>query len=492
VSSNALASRISPGLQALLLFLLTAWAIRFLSFFPSVIDHDESTYLVIADALYQGDIYQVDYIDTKPIGIFLIFAALKPLLGGSIFGYRFAAAITLALTSFLLYRAKRADGSRHQAGLAAGIIYLILNSLYTRYGVSPNTETYFNLFTALALWIYLRPGQDSRFFLAGLSLGIGFIIKYVVLFDGLALGLFLLWQSIRQEEGILRAFGQAMLMALGAGLPFAGLLLYYHQIGHFDTFWFHTFIVAGRYPSSQGLLHYLTFFFEFFLRFLPITLIYVVALLSLNPHGRTRQLGLIWSAFALLSVLLPGNSFGHYYIQFMLPMSFVAGEFFALPTEQLPAWLRWMRRPKIGYPLLALLLITHFFLQKKDYLDRPDRVRYAAEYLQKRLKPGEKIYTQEDQAIYHLTGRLPLTRYVHPSLFWQQKHIQAMEIPVKREVDQIKSAMPRFLVFRLPLENQRFAAFRKRYYRPVKNIGGYVQIFERREPAAPARRLENN
>lgn len=458
-----------------------AVVIRFLSFFPSVIDHDESTYLVIADAVYQGYTYQVDYIDTKPIGVFLIFAGLKPLLGDSIFWYRFFAAITLALTAFLLYKAKRQDGSPQASGLAAGILYLALNALYTRYGVSPNTETYFNLFTALALWIYLQKGPLWMYFLAGLSLGVGFIIKYVVVFDGLALGVFLLWRALRKEEGVVLAFGRAMTMALGAAIPFTVLIGYYYNRGQFDTFWFHSFTVAGRYPSTQTLWHYFEFFFEFFLRFLPVTVLFVVVLRSKSLSPSTRQLGIIWSTLALVSVLLPGNGFGHYYIQFMLPFSFLAGEFFGLPKSELPPWLHWARNPKVGYPLIVVLLLTHFFLQKKDYLDRPDNVRRAAEYLNEQLEEGDLIYTEADQAIYHITGRLPLTKYVHPSLFWMDKHIEAMEIDVQEEMRKITSARPRFLVFRIPVEQNRFVEFRNRYYEPVQNVGGHVQIFERRK-----------
>lgn len=464
-----------------MLFLLVAVVIRFLSFFPSVIDHDESTYLVIADAVYQGYTYQVDYIDTKPIGVFLIFAGLKPLLGDSIFWYRFFAAITLALTAFLLYKAKRQDGSPQASGLAAGILYLALNALYTRYGVSPNTETYFNLFTALALWIYLQKGPLWMYFLAGLSLGVGFIIKYVVVFDGLALGVFLLWRALRKEEGVVLAFGRAMTMALGAAIPFTVLIGYYYNRGQFDTFWFHSFTVAGRYPSTQTLWHYFEFFFEFFLRFLPVTVLFVVVLRSKSLSPSTRQLGIIWSTLALVSVLLPGNGFGHYYIQFMLPFSFLAGEFFGLPKSELPPWLHWARNPKVGYPLIVVLLLTHFFLQKKDYLDRPDNVRRAAEYLNEQLEEGDLIYTEADQAIYHITGRLPLTKYVHPSLFWMDKHIEAMEIDVQEEMRKITSARPRFLVFRIPVEQNRFVEFRNRYYEPVQNVGGHVQIFERRK-----------
>ena len=76
---------------------------------------------------------------------------------------------------------------------------------------------------------------------------------------------------------------------------------------------------------------------------------------------------------------------------------------------------------------------------------------------------------------------LPLTKYIHPSLFWMDKHIEAMEIDVEEEVRKITIARPRFLVFRIPVEQERFAAFRDRYYTPVKNVGGYVQIYERQD-----------
>ncbi|MBV6653467.1 MAG: glycosyltransferase family 39 protein, partial [Mameliella sp.] len=458
-----------------------AVAIRLISFFPSVIDHDESTYLVIADAIAQGYTYQIDYVDTKPIGIFLILAALKALLGNAIWGYRLVAALVLGITSFLLFRAKRIQGSNWAASFSAGIIYLILNSLYTRYGVSPNTETYFNLFTAAALILFFRYRSFSAFFAVGLLLGISFVIKYVVLFDGLALGGFLVIQALRKEENVVMAFSRALTMALGAAIPFALVIGYYYQLGAFDRFWFHSFTVAGRYPSSREFSHYLIFFFEFFLRFLPVTVLFVIALLNKKVAPGIRQFGMVWSAFVLFSVLIPGNAFGHYYIQFMLPFSYLAGEFFGLDKAAAPRWLRWMRDPKIGYTLLGLLFITHLFLQKKDYLDRPDNVRVAAEYINARINPDETLYTQEDQAIYFMTDRLPLIPYVHPSLFWMEKHIAAMEINVDQEVAKIKAAKPRFMVFRHPVEETRFTEYREAHYEEVANIDDYVVIFERKD-----------
>ncbi|MDV7401415.1 glycosyltransferase family 39 protein, partial [Arthrospira platensis SPKY1] len=90
--------------------------------------------------------------DTKPIGIFGLLALWMACFGPSIWGIRLLATLVLALTSWLLYCAKRAGGSTPAAALAAGVLYLFLNSIFTFYGVSPNTETFFNLFVALALW----------------------------------------------------------------------------------------------------------------------------------------------------------------------------------------------------------------------------------------------------------------------------------------------------------------------------------------------------
>ena len=73
---------------ALPILILLAVVIRWPSFLPSVINHDESTYIIIGDGLLHGQAYLVDSYDTKPVGIFLVYALLNALAGGSIFGIR--------------------------------------------------------------------------------------------------------------------------------------------------------------------------------------------------------------------------------------------------------------------------------------------------------------------------------------------------------------------------------------------------------------------
>ncbi|MBK6947126.1 MAG: hypothetical protein IPH16_02735 [Haliscomenobacter sp.] len=154
-------------------FIGLALALRFPTFFRSVIDHDESTYLVIADAVRNGAMYWVDVIDVKPVGIFWLLGALLEIVGRSVFWMRVIAALFLALTAFLLSETKLRLGSSLVAAFASGAIYLVLNSVFTFYGLSPNTETYFNLFTIAGFFLVLNVRNPWIFFLPGFFWGMG-------------------------------------------------------------------------------------------------------------------------------------------------------------------------------------------------------------------------------------------------------------------------------------------------------------------------------
>ncbi|HQW03396.1 MAG TPA: hypothetical protein PLR30_13010, partial [Saprospiraceae bacterium] len=81
MSASAQLSTPYQPLRILAMLTGLSLVMRLFSFFPSVMDHDESTYLVIADALRHGDVYLRDVIDTKPIGIFTLLAIFQMLFG---------------------------------------------------------------------------------------------------------------------------------------------------------------------------------------------------------------------------------------------------------------------------------------------------------------------------------------------------------------------------------------------------------------------------
>ena len=467
--------------QLFLLYAVLAIVLRFFSFFPAVINHDESTYILIAAHMLDGDLYFVDVIDTKPVGIFIIYAVFHQLFAGSIFLMRLAAAMALACTAFLIARVSiRIDGNGW-AGVAAGVLYLMLNSIFTFYGVSPNTETYFNLFTALGLWIFLDRKAWYWYLMAGLVMGLGFMVKYVVMFDGLAFGLFLIIDYWRQKKPMARALGFGLLMAIGAAMPLLVTALYYQQLGHLDAFWFYTFQSSGRYPVTQTWDGYLVYVLDFLLRFLPITFFFFLAMFHRGVSSRLKWLGGLWSSLVLIVILIPGKQYGHYFIHLMLPFSLVAGSVFGLPRQALPRWLAFLLKPQIGYSILAVLILANTIIQKIDYWDKPDHPRLVANFIKDQLGPEDGIYTtMSHQIIHHLVDRRSPLKHVHPSLFWEQKHIKALEIDVAAEQARITDQPPKFIIWRTDLKDDRLDQFLLDHYVLVKRFGR-EWVYERRD-----------
>jgi 4-amino-4-deoxy-L-arabinose transferase-like glycosyltransferase len=475
--------RISPvtaSVVALLTFILLSVALRLFSFLPSVIDHDESSYIVIADGILAGRTYQVDYIDTKPPGIYLIYAGLMALFGGAIPMLRLIATLVIGSTAFLIQRAKTRAGGTPAEGFAAGIIYILLTSTWHHWGVAPNTEIFFNLFTILAVWVFLGSGETgSRFLMAGLLLGLGFLIKQVVAFEAAVLTVFLLWTSHREGRTLGSTLGRAAMLTLGVATPFLLSLCYYWSIGHLSDYLFHSFVVPSRYPSSRDFLHYVKFSGDFLLRFLPATIFFVIALRHRSVGRITRELGLLWSAAALAAVLVPGRYFEHYFVQLMLPFSFVAGSFFAIPRASLPAWIRWIRRPTVGYSLLGLLLLTGIGYPALAYSPDDDTPRLIAERVRTHLQAEDEVYAGYHQIVYHLLDRLPPTRYVQPSLTREQRHIQAMRIRIGDELERIVRARPLFLIFDPEDAMEGLVELARSEYETMHRLDDGVMIFER-------------
>ena len=469
-------------LQALFGLITLAILSRLLSFFPTVINHDESTYLVIAETLLNGYTYFVDYIDTKPPGIFWILAGYLALFGKSIVLFRLFVAVIIAGTAFGLYLIQLAYGQSLRVAIGTGIIYILLNSLFTFYGISPNTETFFNLFTVFGFWLIVRYKGGLSYLLAGALLGAGFMIKYVVIFDVIAFGFILLREPLLQRLNWRLFWGRAFTLIAGFLVVPGIILLYYSQRDMLDAWWFHSVVVSGRYPELHHWQDYIIFPLDFFLRFLPISLCYILVLRASQIRREQKTPFIIWSGFAFLSVMLPGNAYGHYFIQFMLPFTLVAGMIFGLSPETLPVWMRWTQNPKIlKRTVIGIVLLTLFF-QYNDYIKKPDYPKLIAEYLRPRLTAEDNLYTgNSSQILYFLLDKKTPNKYVHPSLFWEEKHLSAMEIDVATEIAAIQASRPKYVIIKDEFWDDRFDQWLDTSYRLDTTFReGRIKLMERK------------
>ncbi len=461
---------------------------RIFSFFISVIDHDESTYILIADAIRHGQIYLRDVVDTKPIGIFILFAIFQTLFGKTIIAIRVITTVWIALTGWMLYLAHRqllrgiSTPDYNPAPVASGIIYIFITSIYTSHGISPNTEIFFNLFTVTALFLMLRCQQAGWYFLAGLLLGMGFMVKYVVLFDAMALGLFYVWQQFTAGKPWTFWLTRCILMGAGFLIPFFAIWIYYRQMDLEDTFLFFSFELNSRYFLEPPWKAYVIYVFDNLLRFLPVTFWFFFCLWNWRTTGRELPvLSLLWGVFVMIIILLPGRLFPHYFIQCMLPLSLLAGSFF--DVRRLPGRaLSWIRKPSIGYPLLCLIILINLVYQKRDYLDKKDSPGEIASYLNNRLQPGDILYAGEfHPVIYLLTGTISPTPYIHRSLLWTTENSYALRISPAEEWNKIMQQNPRFILMRYPLtaDNPLYHDLQTSY-NAVKTFEQKVTVYERK------------
>lgn len=465
------------------LLLLLAVAFRFFSFFPLVIDHDESTYIVIANELLQGKTYWVDLIDTKPPGVFLVYMGLIALLGKSVFLLRLAAALWVGLTAWGLFRLGRTWMPQGPGAWFGAVSFLVLNSLFTHFGAAPNTETFFIGFTVLAMCLALeRPWRTLPMLLAGLALGAGIAIKQVVAFDALGLGLFLLIGIVREPEARAARLVRLGLMTFAALLPTAAIAGWYAAQGLLDTWTFYQFTVPGRYPGEATLLERLIFVADCFLRFAPLTGLAIYGWLKARRYSAPHRFAGLWLALATLAVVAPGNSFYHYFIQCEPPLALLAG--LALHASvPYPDRVARFLNPRNGWIALSVLLVITLFFGWKDLYTKPDPHRQAMERIRSAGIDNPTIYTGDAnfQILYFTLGVTPPLPYVHPSLLWEPKHRENFGMDHKAILGKVIADRPDFLVFdesrpdHGPFENLIEAA-----YAPLDTFSGKFVLYARR------------
>lgn len=443
-----------------LLFVVLSVTLRFFSFFPVLLDHDESTYLEIAREMVEGKMLYVDLIDIKPPGIFLIYAFFQLVFGHSIFVMRLLVALLIALTSFMIFKTNQLFIPHKRVAIAGGLIYIFFVSTWTRYGVSPNIELFFNLFTISSLYVLMKRDHWLNFLGAGLLMGAGFIIKYVVLFDFAAFLLFFLIRALRRpERSTFRRLMFMLVISFAAFLgPFILVNLYFLLTGHFEVFAEIAYFTVARYPKQLIPWDMVRFVMDFYLLFLPIHLMFFYVLFNKSLWRKAGTdlplLSVIWVVFVLVSVTITGNHFTHYFIQVMLPVSLFSGFFFH-PDNHLPFPVFRLTRGGPGLIILASLCIVIVLFSRRDHFRVPDTPEVIAEYLKPRMQEADVLYVANNfHILYYLLEKDCPTPYVHPSLLTSPSHREALQVDLEKELQRIMYQKPKYILVQEKGRNQ--------------------------------------
>lgn len=438
----------------LLLFIALSMLLRFPSFFPTVISHDESTYLAISWSMLNGSMLYVDVIDIKPAGIFLIFSALQTIFGNTIIPFRMFGAVVVALTAFFLTLTQLKLKFSQRVAVNTGFIYIFFTSIWAFYGLSINTEIYFNLFTAIMLYCIVAAQQRVwLLFVAGLAGGIGFIIKYVVLFDFAAIAFVFVFLNVlhlqpQQQTNYQQRILKLLPAAAGFAIPFLSVAAFYYFNGYFSAFSEISFEAPGKYALSYTFWQRIKPFIDFMLRFMPIFFfIFYTFFTRIRKKDNVLKIFIIiWISADIIGIGLMGV-FMHYLVQLIIPLSFIAGYFFA-PERKIPAFIKKITtRPVNIYVLIGIVVISLYF-QTKEFILTQDYPKKVALYVEELTTEGDTIYTSNyHQVIYYLTDTRCPTKYLHRSLLYDSKHINALRIDTLKAINRIINSNPACIIY---------------------------------------------
>ncbi|MDB5686445.1 MAG: hypothetical protein JWR77_1034, partial [Rhizorhabdus sp.] len=461
---------------------IAAFAIRAVQFGNPLIQVDENFYLLVGDRMWQGALPYVDIWDRKPIGLFLIFAAIRLLGGDGIIQYQIVATLFAAGTALLIARiAVRMAGI--VAATVAGIFYILLIGLVG--GSGGQAPVFYNLLVAGAALLTLNaqalePSDASARRIrrlgcvAMLLLGVAMQIKYTVVFEGIFFGLALLHRSWRISGRSPRFVIDALIWVAIALAPTALAFGYYAWRGEAQAFVYANFLSIGaRGDADAGeLLKRLSKIW------LAIHLPMFAVLLSVLLEPWRRVTGgpaafafvMAWLGAAFAGFLIFGTYFDHYALPLFVPMAAACAPLFSY------------RRHYVGLIAASFLLIAGAIAHQaiaRSYQKTRGNAQVAEAVvaaMRPRLTNCPYIFNG-DSVFYHLAKACLPGRYPFPSHLNLKREAQAIGIDPIAEIRRIMARRPNVVVEQetrsrdiSPVAEAVFTAEVKRAYRPVAII----------------------
>ena len=503
-------SRHVPTLFWTLVFVIVLLAVQL--WYLNFVNGDESTYIIMASHVLEGNLPYLELYENKPPGIFFALAGVMAIFGESLPPVRFFGTLCLLVSAIAGY----AILIRQTTPLIAGASMAVFCALTFKADFQPTMTEHLTLALMMpACWLLVaRRDRPGGAFLVGVLLSAATLTRMNIAFVVLAVGGFYVWRFVRPRPDVprlaLAAYG------VGGALPLASLLLVYSFVDGLDALVLAVFLVPLHFASQgemaaillEQVSNWIAFVQEDPYIFLPATLLIGT---GLTTHALSRGRAVVFGDNGLLllvlgavslSILRTGVAWAHYMLQALpLVLLLAAAGFERLTTRRLGALLfLGLYVLTVGASLsrfggssveqvrqgLAVSLPSH-----ADGSTHQADLRTAAELILEDQCCGELVYAPRDHLIYWYLKQRPLSVVVHPSNLNNSAIMPQLVahgyVPedeqqriLERDIGHIVINPERRWSRRTP--NQEIARFnnllQERFY-PWKNAGGLV-IYKRR------------
>ncbi len=425
----------SVGCWFLIAISLVFFFLRFPSLFEPNWYGDEGIYQTLGISMNAGELLYRDTFDNKPPLLYFLYS----LVSSDQFMIRLLSLIAglLSITAFY-FLAKKIFQNNKSVFLSTGF-FAVMFGLPLLEGNIANAENFMLLPNIIAGILILKSLdtnlQNKKFmllFLAGLTLGLSFLLKIVALFDFAAffvfvffanysknlLGIFKIENLVKETKNLLPLIVGFIIpislvtifFALNNVLPYFLRAVLFNNVGYVNY--------GNKFIIPQGLL-----IFKLFLLFVFSLFIFV----KRKSYGNMFVFVCLWLGFSLFNAYFSQRPYTHYVLVVLPAFSLLLG-FFTLNKNV----------SKVAGVLtlsafIAILLSFSFYIKTifyyqnfisfqmgskstysyQRFFDRNTPNDYdLAGYINSHSKPSDKIFIWGNNAqVYKLTEKLPPGRY---------------------------------------------------------------------------------
>lgn len=398
---------------------------------PSISLTDEDYYSTIAsDILDGGKVYHTA-VDTKPPGMYYVYAGVFLVAGrNNLLAVHLLGIFVVAATALVVRRigARLVD---QWAGAWSGIGYAVFVHAYLPGDTLPaNTEIFASLLLSVSILLFLLGEKNARWswmFLSGALVGAATLVRQPSAVNAAIMVACLVyaWLIPRTQTlgNIIRA-GTAIMVGFIA--PIVGLALYYESQGNLRDAYLWAWAFAIRYVESETtvpyvLKHLVTIHFSVLLSwgllwYFGICQV-IVSLKSLRratTESTNALLLLLWLGVTYLTIFIGWRFPGHYHLTVLPPLSILAGLAFSryVARQRSSSNPRW-RFVRVGIIGAAAVPVLVFFIMA---FGLSERTRHSLPIVQRIIdttSPTDRIFVWGSQPIfYSLSGRRLATRFV--------------------------------------------------------------------------------
>lgn len=429
--------------------LLCAVAVRYASFFPSVMDPDESLYLVMAQHWLRGELPYETVWDQHSVGLPAFFAAIQAIFPKSIVAIRLSAAAAVAVTATAIYFISRLIDRYSLASTIAAALYIAKTT--RSWGFPANCELYLNALIVPAMLLVLRQlsgqsrARETDLYVGALLLGVGLQVKHVIVFETMlffALALVAVWPSPRRWHIL-------SIAAACCAFPSLLVLVYFCANGLLDEYLravvFSNLIYAGSPVRVGEILHRVPSSHVAFSLLCTI----VAGGLIVGRRDKQAVFVLLWAVAAWIDVVLPGQYWPHYFV-LSLPATCILVGYLATFVRETGWRDQFPRLTAVSLFVLAIAAINPLAVYRQIRIvharAQEDVPRMVAREIGAQITADDHVFVVDYQPIvYWLTAaRLP-TNHVLP-MDWSPLFAGTTGVNPSQELQSVFSFRPRFVV----------------------------------------------